>query len=103
MTNILKASLMTAVMVGTLGYTSQFATAGMFYSDDFSTEQLATIKITMTDAIAQAKATQSGTVTRAKLEEEDGKLVYEIRLLDDGKEMTVMVDAVSGDVTTGRE
>lgn len=103
MTKPLKMLLMTTVMVGTLALTSQLAMAGMFDSDDFSTEQLATVKVSMTDAIAKAKALQSGTVVKAKLEKEDGKLVYEIEFLDNGKEMEVMVDAVSGNVTIGKD
>lgn len=103
MTNPLKMLLMATVTVGALALTSQSAMAGMFDSDDFSKEQLATIKVSMTDAIAKAKAMQSGTVVKAKLEKEDGKLVYEIEFVDNGKEMEVMVDALSGNATPGKE
>jgi uncharacterized membrane protein YkoI len=103
MTNPLKMLLMATVTVGALALTSQSAMAGMFDSDDFSAEQLATIKVTMTDAIAKAKAMQSGTVVKAKLEEEDGRLVYEIKFVDNGKEMEVMVDALSGNATPGKD
>jgi uncharacterized membrane protein YkoI len=103
MTKPLKTLLMTTVMVGTLALTSQSAMAGMFDSDDFSTEQLATVKVNITEAIAKAKEKQSGTVISAELEKEDGKFMYEIELLDDGKEMKVMVDAVNGNITIGKD
>lgn len=103
MTNPLKMLLMATVTVGSLALSSQSATAEMFSADDFSAEQLATIKVTMTDAITKAKAMQSGTIVKAKLEKEDGKLVYEIEFLDNGKEMEVMVDAVSGNATPGKD
>jgi uncharacterized membrane protein YkoI len=103
MTKPLKTLLMTTVMVGTLALTSQSAMAGMFDSDDFSAEQLATVKVNITEAIAKAKEKQSGTVISAELEKEDGKLAYEIKFLDDGKEMEVMIDAVSGNASHGKD
>lgn len=91
-----KAFLAMTAAAGALGLASNTAMAGIFDSDDFSPEQLATIKVTMTEAIAKAEALQKGTVIKAELEDEGGKLMYEVELLDNGKEMEVMIDAVSG-------
>ena len=100
----LKRIVMTSVTVGALALASQSAMAGMLWDkDDFSTEQLATVKVNITDAIAKAKEKQTGTVVKAKLEKEHGKFVYEIEFLDNGKEMEVMVDAVSGKVTNEKD
>lgn len=104
MTKPLKTLLMTTVMVGALTLASQSAMAGMFWDkDDFSAAQLATVKVNITEAIAKAKEKQTGTVVKAKLEKEDGKFMYEIEFLDNGKEMKVMVDAVSGRATPSKD
>lgn len=100
---------MTTVIVGTVGCTGQSAMADMndvakmFNWNDFSDEQLATIKVNMNDAITNAKDQQDGTVIGAQLEKEDGKFVYEISFIDKGKEKEVMVDALSGQVFFGKE
>lgn len=93
-----KKILITAVTIGTFALTGQSAMAGMLWND-FSNEQLATVKIDITDAIAKAKEMQAGMVVNAKLEKEDKRLVYEIELLNNNKEIKVMVDAISGNVT----
>jgi uncharacterized membrane protein YkoI len=103
MTN-LKKSLIIAIIIGTLLLTSQLAMAGMFWNKDyFSTQQLATVKVSMTDAIAQAKTLQSGTVIKAMLEKDNGKLVYEIEFFDNGKEIEVMVNAINGTAISGKD
>lgn len=93
-----KKILISAVTVGTLALTSHSAIAGMLWND-FNNEQLATIKIDITDAIEKVKEMQTGTVVQAKLEKEDGRLVYCVELLDNEKEVKAMVDAISGSIT----
>jgi uncharacterized membrane protein YkoI len=93
-----KKTLISAVTVATLALSSHVAIAGMLWND-FNNEQLATIKIDITDAIEKVKKMQTGTVVQAKLEKEDGRLVYGIDLLDNEKEIKVMIDAINGDIT----
>ena len=95
--------LMKIIIIGALGITSQPAMAGMFSSDDFSNEQMATVKVSITDAITKAKAMQTGTVVKAELEKEDDNFVYKIDFLENGKEMKMVVDAVTGNVFMGED
>lgn len=61
------------------------------------------LKITITEAIASAKTRQSGIVINAMLEQEDGKLVYEIEFLNDDEEIQVTVDDVIGVIINDEE
>ena len=79
------------------------ANAGMLGGDDISTAQMSQVKVSITDAIQKSLKKHHGTVVSADLENEDGRLVYEIEYLNDGKEMEVLVDAVTGEVMSGND
>lgn len=63
--------------------------------DDF--ESLAQISLEEAQAIA-LREIPAGTITERELDDEDGYLVYEIELLQDGQEFEVLVDAGNGSV-----
>ena len=54
--------------------------------------------VTMSQAIATAEQQAGGKATNAKLENETGKLVYEVKVADKGKVTEVKVDATDGKV-----
>ena len=93
--------LATTIAAGFLMLASQSAHAGIFDRDDFSAKELATVKVSLTEAITKAQAKQAGTPFKAQLETENGKMVYDVEFLDRGKEIEMIVDAITGDVTNG--
>mgnify|MGYP003631260796 CR=1 FL=1 len=71
--------------------------------DDTATEataeQIAQIKVDITEAIKIARAQNPGTVIGVKLEYEDGHLVYDVEYRSNGEEeVEVIVNAVTGAV-----
>ncbi len=63
------------------------------------TKAIKEAKITMIQALQSAQASVTGRVIKAKLEEEDGYLVYDIRIVTaDGKKFKVYVDPVTAKV-----
>lgn len=76
----------------------QPAAAKPFDKDDFTKEQLASIKVTMADAIAKAQETQHGTPIKVEMENDDNTIVYEIELVNNDKENKVKINAVTGEV-----
>jgi len=71
-------------------------TIGIFESETKAMEQ---IKIPIIPAIQSAKKAVPGQVVKAKMDEEDGYLVYEVKILQStGKEKKVFVDPVTGKV-----
>lgn len=100
MKNNLNKLLTIGIMSGAIALSSNAAMAGML-DDDMDAKQLETVKVTITDAIAKAKTKQTGTVIKAELEDEDGKLVYEVEFMDNGEEKEMLVDAMTGEVTAG--
>lgn len=71
--------------------------------DEMKTSQVSQVKVSITDAIQKAQAKHSGTIVKAELEDEDGRLVYEIEYLDNDKETEMLVDAMTGEVTSGED
>lgn len=63
--------------------------------DDF--ESLAQISLEEAQAVA-LREVPAGAITESELDDEDGYLVYEIELLQDGQEFEVLVDAGNGAV-----
>jgi uncharacterized membrane protein YkoI len=96
----------TMLAIGTLASLSfgapQVAQAEIF-GDELKKTQVSQVKISISDAIQKAQAIHSGTIVKAELEDEDGKLVYEIEYLDIGKETEMLVDAITGEVTSGED
>ena len=69
---------------------------GIFESETKAMEQ---IKVPIITAIQTAKTAVPGQVVKAKVDEEDSYLVYEIKILQPtGKEKKVFVDPVTGKV-----
>ena len=69
---------------------------GIFESESKAMEQ---IKVPIIPAIQTAKAAVPGRVIKAKVDEEDSYLVYDIKILQPtGKEKKVFVDPVTGKV-----
>lgn len=61
-------------------------------------EPSSTATVTIHQAVDVASQMESGTVIEAKLDEEDGKLVWEVEILKaDGKEIEIHVDAHTGE------
>jgi uncharacterized iron-regulated membrane protein len=69
---------------------------GIFESETKAMEQ---IKVPIIPAIQVAKAAVPGQVVKAKVDEEDSYLVYEVKILQTtGKKKKVFVDPVTGKV-----
>ena len=69
---------------------------GLFESE---TKAMKQIKVPMCKAIEAAKAAVPGQVVEAEAEEEDGYLVYKIKILQpDGKKGKIYVDPVTGKI-----
>jgi uncharacterized membrane protein YkoI len=69
---------------------------GLFDSEKKAMHQ---VTVSMIQAIEAAKKSVDGQVTKAKLDEEDDYLVYEIKIrTKEGKEMEVLVDPVTAKV-----
>lgn len=78
---------------------AQSAMARPFDKDDFTREELASVKITMEEAVAKARKLHGGTPIKAKMEHEDRTILYEVELLDGAdREKEVYINAVTGEV-----
>jgi uncharacterized membrane protein YkoI len=91
-----------ALMVGTLvafatGMTAASAAMGRGEHDRAPID-VSKATVTMSQAIATAEQQAGGKATRAKLENETGKLVYEIKVAGKDKITEVKVDAQDGKV-----
>ncbi len=72
--------------------------------DEDKAKLAAAAKVTIDQAIKAASEKSSGTVIEAELEEEDGKVVWEVEIVGkDGKVTTLLVDAETGAVTVEEE
>ena len=87
------------IFVSVLGVAGDFTgsiKAGMFES---KRKELAQVKVSMIQAIRTAKKRVDGRVIKAKLDKEDGYLVYEIKILPPrGKKVKVIVDPVTAKI-----
>lgn len=79
------------------------AQAGIFGDDEFTPEQMSQVKITIGDAIKKSLVEYPGTITSVDLEDEDGTLVYAIDYLENGEEVEMLVDAITGEVMSGED
>ena len=91
-----------ALMVGTLvafatGITAASAAMGRGEHDRTPVD-VSKATVTMSQAIATAEQQAGGKATRAKLENEAGKLVYEVKVAGKDKVTEVKVDATDGKV-----
>ncbi len=94
-----KTALALSIVAGmTLGAQSAMALENPLDKDDFTKEQLATVKVSMEEAIAKAKKAQPGTPIKVKMEHEDKTIKYEVEILNGDEEKEVTVNAVTGAV-----
>ena len=63
---------------------------------------LAQAKISLTQAIAAAEQKTNGKAVRAELEDENGKLVYGVEVMNGGKSIDVKVDIATGGVLSAQ-
>jgi len=69
---------------------------GLFESE---TKAMHQIKVPIIPAIKTAKIAVSGQVMKAEIDEEDGYLVYEVKILQaTGKKKKVLIDPVTGKI-----
>ena len=89
-----------ALIVGTLiAFTTGMTAASAFASEhDGAPVDASKATVTMSQAIATAEQQAGGKATNAKLENETGKLLYEIKVAGNGKTTEVKVDAQDGKV-----
>lgn len=95
---LIRKSALAAIAILTLGAQSASALENQLDKDDFTKEQLATVKVSMEEAIAKAKKAHPGTPIKAKMEHEDKTIKYEIEILNGDEEKEVSVNAVTGEV-----
>lgn len=94
-----KSALALSIATGLmLGSQSASALENPLDKDDFTKEQLATVKVSMEEAIAKAKKAQPGTPIKVKMEHEDKTIKYEIEILNGDEEKEVSVNAITGEV-----
>lgn len=91
-----------ALIVGTLvalatGMTAASAAEGKRQHGDAPID-LSKVTVTMSQAVATAEQQAGGKATRAKLENETGKLLYEVKVTSKDKATEVKVDAQDGKV-----
>lgn len=55
-------------------------------------------RITLIQAISDAERYASGKASRAELKEEQGKLIYNVKIINDGKATDVHVDGKTGKI-----
>lgn len=104
MKKILLSTIALGILFGSSAIADDFK--GSIKVGLFDSEKKAMHKVTvsMIQAIEAAKKSVNGQVVKAKLDEEDDYLVYEIKIIDKkGKEMEVLVDPVSAKVLKSKE
>lgn len=91
-----------ALLVGTLlVFASGMTAASVAFAKHDRREapiDLSKATVTMSQAIATAEQQAGGRATRAKLENETGKLLYEVKVAGKDKTIEVKVDAQDGKV-----
>jgi uncharacterized membrane protein YkoI len=75
-----------------------FAGIATAQAGEITAENLGKVTVSMPDAINKAKSAHAGTPIEAELENEDGHLLYEIKLLNGSTKTKVKIDATTGEV-----
>ena len=100
---MLRSKFMTAVLVGTLasgvigGSVAAYARNG----GDAATDEaavMANAKVTMAEAIATAEREVGGKAAGSGIEDQDGKVYFEVQVLKGGTSHEVLIDPQSGKV-----
>lgn len=88
--------------VGLLAVVSVFAVAGQNREHD-EAASLASVKLTLSDAIAYAQSEVPGKILSAELADEVSPLSYKVEVVQQGKTREVLVDAQTGRVISNIE
>lgn len=99
---MLRSKLVKAVLAGTLA-SGVIGTSVMAYarSGDTPTDEaaiMANAKVSMTEAIATAEREVGGKASGSGIEDQDGKVYFEVQVLKGGTHQKVLVDPQSGKV-----
>jgi len=104
MRKLLLSTIVLGALFGSVAVADDFT--GSIKIGLFDSEKKAMQKVTvsMIQAIEAAKKSIDGQVVKAKLDEEDDYLVYEIKIIaNNGKEMKVLVDPITAKVLKSDE
>jgi len=99
MKKLLLSTVVAGLLVGSSAVADDFK--GSIRMGLFDSEKKAMHKVTvsMIQAIEAAKKSIDGQVVKAKLDEEDDYLVYEVKIIDkNGKKVEVLVDPVTAKI-----
>ncbi len=96
-----------ALMFGALAATAIVASSLVYANHEGNEEHndaavLAQTKISLTQAIAAAEQKVDGKAVRAELEDDNGKLVYGVEVMNGGKSTDVKVDIASGAILSAQ-
>src|ERR1700675_5128505 len=86
------------LILGTLLVMATATTVAFASSEKGAPIDLSKAQVTMSQAIATAEQQAGGRATRAKLENEKGKLLYEVKVAGKDKATEVQIDAQDGKV-----
>ena len=73
-------------------------TAGAAFAEDSDELAIATAKISLTEAVTAAEQHLGGKAASAELKHEDGKLVFEVDVVNGQEVKDVVIDAATGEV-----
>ena len=96
-----RKTLLTAVIAGTLATGAIGGLALAKERQDAKTAQAVTMtnaKITMAQAIAAAEEASGGKTVGTGIEDQDGRVNFEVKVLKDGTNQKVLIDTQSGQV-----
>ena len=93
--------------VGALAATTIVVSSLVYANRDGNEEQndaaaLAQAKISLTQAVAAAEQKVNGKAVRAELEDENGKIVYGVEVINGGKSIDVKVDIATGGILSAQ-
>jgi uncharacterized membrane protein YkoI len=90
----MKSKLHLAAAVAALS----LATAGAALAEDSDELATATAKISLADAVTAAEQHLGGKAASAEIKQEDGKLVFEVDVINGQEVKDVVIDAATGEV-----
>ena len=98
--NILMTALGAALLAGGLGVAVASNSAQQTNGEDDL--NIAQTKVTLIQAVTAAEQKVGGRAARAELNDENGKLVYSVEVVNDTQATDVKVDAMSGQILTAK-
>lgn len=83
-----------------------FLTSSLIYSEDKENDalRLKKVKVSMKQAVAEATKARHGDVTKVELEDDDGRIVWNIEIVasKDSKVYDTTIDAISGQLISSK-